>query len=114
MLQIDAAELGQCGGGWAKAALENIFLTPGRTVRLDFDRTPSAGASTLASPVVRGTDGVDYNLSIIMAYVGLAKAATIGANNMRFFDWANASQAWAQAAQWNMWAPGKTYTGGCD
>jgi TolB protein len=114
MLQIDAPELGQCGGGWAKAALENIFLTPGRVVRLDFDRTRTAGVATLASPVARGTDGVDYNISIIMAYVGLAKSATVGASNTRFLDWANASQAWAQAAQWNMWAPGKTYTGGCD
>jgi len=114
MLQIDAQELGQCGGGWAKAALENIFLTPGREVRLDFDSSQTAGANTLAAPVARGTDGVDYNLSIVMAYVGLAKAATVGANNTRFLDWAKASQAWAQAAQWNMWAPGKTYTGGCD
>jgi endonuclease YncB( thermonuclease family) len=114
MLQIDAAEVGQCGGGWAKAALENIFLPPGREVRLDFDSTQTAGANTLAAPVARGTDGTDYNLSIVMAYVGLAKSTTVGANNTRFLDWANASQTWAQAAQWNMWAPGKTYTGGCD
>lgn len=114
MLQITTPDLGQCGGAWAKAALENIFLTPGRVVRLDFDRTQTAGATTFAAPVVKGSDGVDYNISIIMAYVGLAKSTTIGANNMRYLDWANASQAWAQAAQWNMWAPGKTYTGGCD
>jgi hypothetical protein len=48
-----------------------------------------------------------------MVYVGLAKAADIGVNNTTFHDWAFASQNWAQAARWNMWAPGKPFTGGC-
>jgi endonuclease YncB( thermonuclease family) len=113
MLQIDAPELGACGGEWAKAALGNIFLTPGRTVALSFDQVTSSG-NLLAAPIARGTDGVAYNVSIVMAYVGLAKAATVGAGNTKYLNWANASQGWAQAAQWNMWAPGKTYTGGCD
>jgi hypothetical protein len=115
MLQIDAQDLNQCGGGWAKSALQYIFLTPGRVVTLDYDATKSGpGGVTLAAPIARGTDGFDYNMSIVMVYVGLAKAANLGDGNVKFLDWANASQTWATAAKWNMWAPGKTYTGGCD
>jgi len=115
MLQIDAQNLDQCGGGWAKAALANIFLPVGRVVTLDFDakKTDAAG-NALAAPIARGTDGADYNLSIVMVYVGLAKAADFGDGNVKFLAWANASQVWASAAKWNMWAPNKTYTGGCD
>jgi endonuclease YncB( thermonuclease family) len=113
MLQIDAPELGACGGDWAKAALEFIFLTPGRNVRLQYDAKRSEGGSDLAAPIWIGNDGNAYNLSIVMAYVGLAKAATVGTGNTRLLTWTTASQGWAQAAQWNMWAPGKTYNGGC-
>jgi hypothetical protein len=49
-----------------------------------------------------------------MVYVGLAKAADLGDGNTEYLDWANASQVWASVARWNMWAPNKTYTGGCD
>lgn len=115
MLQIDAQDLDECGGGWAKAALANIFLPVGRTVTLVFDATKTDTAhNTLAAPIARGTDGADYNLSIVMVYVGLAKAADLGDGNRRFLDWANAAQVWASVARWNMWAPNKTYTGGCD
>jgi hypothetical protein len=115
MLQIDAQDLGQCGGGWAKAALANIFLPVGRAITLDFDDDETDGSgNTLAAPIARGTDGNDYNLSIVMVYVGLAKAANFGDGNTEYLDWANASQVWASVAQWNMWAPNKTYTGGCD
>lgn len=115
MLQIDAQDLDECGGGWAKAALANIFLPVGRVVTLVFDakKTDAAG-NALAAPIARGTDGADYNLSIVMVYVGLAKAADFGDGNVKFLAWANASQVWASAAKWNMWAPNKTYTGGCD
>jgi subtilisin family serine protease len=114
MLQIDAPDLGQCGGDWAKAALQYIFLTPGRIVYLQYDATRTdAQARTLAVPMWRGADGADYNLSIVMVYVGLAHAADVGAGNVAFHDWALASQTWASAAQWNMWAPGKTFNGGC-
>jgi endonuclease YncB( thermonuclease family) len=114
MLQVDAPDLGQCGGDWAKAALEFIFLTPGRTVYLQYDATRvDSQGRTLASPIWRGNDGADYNLSIVMVYVGLAKAADVGAGNVRLKDWALASETWARAAQWNMWAPGKTFNGGC-
>jgi endonuclease YncB( thermonuclease family) len=114
MLQMTAPEGTQCGADWAKAALQNIFLTPGRTVYLQYDTTrrDSAGR-TLAVPLWRGSDGTDYNLSIVMVYVGLAKAADVGTNNVQFHDWANASQTWAQTAGWNMWAPGKPFVGGC-
>ena len=115
MLQVDAQDLHECGGGWARAALANIFLPVGRTVALEYDvaRTDSFG-HTMAAPVWRGFDGADYNLSIVLVYVGLAKATNFGDGNVKFLDWANAAQVWAQAAQWNMWAPNKTYTGGCD
>ena len=114
MLQLDAPNPGQCGGDWAKAALANIFLTPGRTVYLqrDVTRVDEFGRE-LAVPIWRGNDGADYNLAIVMLYVGLARAADVGAGNVAYHDWAFASEAWAAAAQWNMWAPGKTFNGGC-
>ncbi|MEX2227130.1 MAG: S8 family serine peptidase [Dehalococcoidia bacterium] len=114
MLQMDAPDLGQCGGQWALDALRYIFLTPGRTVYLRSDVTRGdAQGRTLAAPLWRGNDGVDYNIAVLMVYVGLAKAADVGANNTTFRDWAFASQTWAQAARWNMWAPAKPFTGGC-
>jgi endonuclease YncB( thermonuclease family) len=114
MLQIDAPDLGQCGGQWAFDAMRFIFLPPGRTVSLQYDasRTDQFGR-TLAVPIWRGNDGADYNLSIVLAYVGLALAADVGPGNAAYRDWAIASQNWAAAAQWNMWAPGKTFNGGC-
>ena len=114
MLQIDTVELGECGGEWAKAALANIFLPPGTNVRLEYDAVETDRyGRTLAAPVVRGTDGADYNISIVMVYVGLAKAAYYG-DNAKFLDWANASENWARVAQWNMWAPGGPYNGGAN
>jgi micrococcal nuclease len=113
LLQINAQEMSDCGGQWAKAALANIFLRSGTQVRLDYDaRTVDQYGRHLAAPIVRGTDGTDYNISIAMVYVGLAKAAYYG-DNAKYLDWANAAQAWAQVAQWNMWAPGQPYNGGC-
>jgi endonuclease YncB( thermonuclease family) len=112
MLQIDAPELGACGGDWAKAALNNIFLAPGTDVVLAFDEVTASG-NVLAAPIARGTDGVDYNLSIVMVYVGLARASVVGVANTKYLDWAMASETWARTAQWNMWAPGRPYTGGC-
>jgi micrococcal nuclease len=111
MLQINAQELSDCGGQWAKAALANIFLRPGSEIRLDYDtvRTDRYGRD-LAAPIAVGSDGAQYNISIVMVYVGLAKAAYYG-DNARYLDWANAAQAWAAAAQWNMWAPGGPYNG---
>jgi endonuclease YncB( thermonuclease family) len=111
MLQINAQELSDCGGQWAKAALSNIFLRPGTEVRLDYDavRTDRYGRD-LAAPIVLGSDGAEYNISIVMVYTGLAKAAYYG-DNAKYLDWADAAQTWAAAAQWNMWAPGGPYNG---
>lgn len=112
MLQINAIELDQCGGQWAAAALRNIFLRPGTYVRLDYDRvTQDKYGRDLAAPIVTLSDGAEYNISIVMVYVGLARAAYYGDND-KYLAWAKASQAWAQAAQWNMWAPGGPYNGG--
>jgi subtilisin family serine protease len=114
MLQMDAPDLSQCGGQWAKDALNNIFLTPGRTVYLRYDSTRvDRDGRLLAAPLWRGNDGNDYNLAVIMVYVGLAKAADVGSGNLAFHDWSFASETWARTAGWNMWAPGKAFAGGC-
>ncbi len=116
MLGMTAPSGGQCGADWAQAALQNIFLTPGRIVYLRYDvsRTDSsANGETLAAPIWRGNDGNDYNLSIVMVYVGLAKAADLGANNVLLHDWAQSSQSWAKTAHWNMWAPGQPFATNC-
>lgn len=111
MLQIDAVEKNRCGGAWATLALSNIFLPVGARVRLQYDavKTDRYGR-TLAAPIARGADGADYNISIVMVYVGLAKAAYYGDNAM-LLDWATAAENWARTAQWNMWAPGGPYNG---
>ena len=112
MLQIDTPEANACGGSWATAALANIFLPVGTQVRLDYDAvTTDRYGRTLAAPIVTGTDGADYNISIVMVYVGLAHAAYYG-DNAKYLDWANASETWARNAQWNMWAPGGPFNGG--
>jgi endonuclease YncB( thermonuclease family) len=111
MLQINAPELSACGGKWAGDALRNIFLRPGTNVRLDYDEvTTDRYGRDLAAPIVTGTDGADYNISIVMVYVGLAKAAYYG-DNAKYLDWARASEKWAKTAQWNMWAPGAPFNG---
>jgi endonuclease YncB( thermonuclease family) len=114
LLQINAPELTACGGGWAAAALRNIFLRPGTRVRLDYDAvTVDRYGRHLAAPIVTGTDGADYNISIVMVYAGLAKAAYYG-DNAKYLEWARASEAWARTAQWNMWAPGGPFNGGAN
>lgn len=114
MLQMSAPALNECGGDWARAAAQYIFLTPGRTVYLQYDatRTDQYG-QTLAAPVWRGGDGADYNLAVVMVYVGLARAADIGAGNFALHDWSFAAEHWATVAEWNMWSPGQAFNGGC-
>lgn len=114
LLQINAPESNECGGQWATAALQNIFLRPGTQVRLDYDRvhTDRYGRH-LAAPWVRAADGHEWNISIVMVYVGLAKPAYYG-DNAKYLDWANAAETWARNAQWNMWKPGGPYNGGID
>jgi endonuclease YncB( thermonuclease family) len=106
---------GQCGADWARSALQWLLsLEPNQTVYLRYDavRTGANGV-TLAAPLWRRADGVDFNLSIVMVYAGLAKAADVDPGAIQFHDWANASQAWAQATHWNMWAPGQPFALGC-
>ncbi len=114
MLQMTTPVGNACGADWARAALQNIFLTPGRTVYLRYDtnRTDSTG-ETLAAPLWRGTDGNDYNLAVLMVYVGLAHPADVGTGNVIFDAWAHAAETWASTARWNMWAPGRAFAGGC-
>jgi subtilisin family serine protease len=114
MLQAHTPALAECGGDWAKSASQFIFLTPGRTVYLRYDTNRvNPQGDTLAAPIWRGADGADYNLAIVMVYVGLARATDVGAGNVLFHDWAQSSEHWASSAQWNMWAPGKPFEGGC-
>ena len=111
MLYIDAPELDECGGAWARDALAGIFLRPGTAVRLAYaSATPDAGDAHVAAPVVTGTDGHEYNISTVMVYVGLARAAYSGARTTRI-DGIFAVEAWARYAQWNMWAPGGPFNG---
>ena len=111
LLQINAPELSACGGEWSGAALRNIFLRPGTVARLDYDAvTRDRYGRDLAAPIVTGTDGAEYNISIVMVYVGLAKWAYYG-DNAKYLDWAKAAQTWAKTAKWNMWAPGGPFNG---
>jgi len=109
MLQIDTLERGECGADWATAALQNIFLKPGTLATLEYDAvTEDRYGRHLAAPIVTGADGKPYNISIVMVYVGLAKAAYYG-DNAKYLDWAQASETWARTAQWNMWEPDGPY-----
>ncbi len=103
----------QCGAGWAAAALAGFFLPPGRTLYLRYDVTRSDGNNVLAAPLWRGNDGADYNLAIVMVFVGLARSADVGAQNVILHNWSQAAESWARIASWNMWAPGKPFAGGC-
>ena len=112
MLQINAPEANACGGAWSTAALRYLFLPAGTVVRLDYDVvTQDRYGRALAAPIVIGADGADYNISIMMVYVGLAKSAYYG-DNAKYLDWSRASEAFARQAQWNMWAPGAPFNGG--
>jgi subtilisin family serine protease len=114
MLQMSTPLGNECGASWAKAALQYIFLTPGRTVYLRYDVSRGDGSGrTLAAPLWRGAEGIDYNLAVLMVSVGLARAADVGSGNTLFDTWAHDSETWASTARWNMWAPGQAFAGGC-
>ncbi|MBF6599329.1 MAG: S8 family serine peptidase [Dehalococcoidia bacterium] len=114
LLQMDTPLGNQCGADWARAALQYIFLPPGRTVYLRYDVNRIDGSGrTLAAPLWRGADGNDYNMSIVMVFVGLARASGSGSGNVIYDSWARASETWAKTARWNMWAPGRAFAGGC-
>ena len=105
---VNAPAGDECGAGWARAALADIFLPVGRTVRLQYGAPPRFGPYDFASPLWRGDDGADYNVSVVMAYVGLARAT---GGDSPLGRWLLAAEAWARAAQWNMWAPGGPFNG---
>lgn len=100
-----------CGADWARAALA-MFLPPGRQVGLEYDtaRRDAAGRA-VAAPIVIGSDGHAYNMTIVMVYVGLARAVDDG--NGKFLGLTRASETWARGAYWNMWAPGQPLSSGC-
>ena len=101
------------GAGWA-TALTNWFLA-GKTVTLEFDTTPTDQfGQRFAYPHVLGTDGADYNISILLLYVGMARHFPDGVNN-RHAEWMGSAQTWARAACWNMWGPPNpwTFESGC-
>ena len=113
LLQISAPELDDPGGEWSKAGLR--FFIEGRTVSLEYDEvTQDRFSRHLAAPHVIGTDGKDYNISILMVYVGLARAAYYG-DNEKLLGWAEAAETWARTACWNMWSASGPWAGesGC-
>lgn len=109
LMHVDAPSSAACGAEWARMALA-MFLPAGRDIGLEYG-VDSASDATIAAPMVIGTDGHEYNISILMIYVGLARAAT--SDNAKFGELARASEVWARGAFWNMWAPGAPFTRGC-
>jgi outer membrane protein assembly factor BamB len=103
-----ASPLGaDAGSGWA-TALTN-WLLAGKTLTLEVDATPfDQFGSRYGYPHVRGTDGNDYNVSVLLVYVGMAHHLSDGVNT-RHGEWLNAAQNWARAACWNMWASGNPF-----
>lgn len=95
------------GTGWA-TALTHWFLA-GKTLTLEFDATPTDQfGQRFAYPHVIGTDGVDYNISVLLIYIGMARHIPDGVNT-RHDGWLGASQTWARAACWNMWGRGNPW-----
>ncbi len=111
LMETSAPALDACGGAWAKAALEFIFLPVGRAIRLDYGTAIEDGNGAIqAAPIATGTDGVDYNMSVVMVYVGLARASSLDGNT-KYADWLAGADVWARVAQWNMWAPDGPFNG---
>lgn len=96
------------GSGWA-TALTQWFLG-GKTLTLEYDaqRTDEFG-SRYGYPHITGTDGNDYNMSVLLIYVGMAHYRSDGVN-VKYNDWLAASQVWARVACWNMWAAGNPFS----
>ena len=88
MLQINTIEIDDCGGavGGRRARARSSFA---RARTCGSNTTSCVRTATAASwpPRRSGTDGEDYNVSIVMVYVGLAKAAYYG-DNAKYLDWA--------------------------
>lgn len=97
----------EAGAGWA-TALTQWFLA-GKTITLETDATPfDEFGQRYGYPHLIGTDGADYNISVLLVYVGMARSAPDGMN-VRHTDWLNAAQTWARAACWNMWNRGNPW-----
>jgi hypothetical protein len=109
-----ASPLGaDAGAEWA-TALTNWFLA-GKTIRLETDvQATDQFGSRYGYAHVTGTDGNDYNLSVLLIYIGMAHFGPDGVNN-RYDAWLGASQTWGRTACWNMWAAGNPFAGesGC-
>jgi endonuclease YncB( thermonuclease family) len=95
------------GADWARA-LTHWFLA-GKTITLEQDVTPyDEFGSRYGYPHVTGADGADYNMSVLIIYVGMAHHLFDGTNG-KYADWLAASQVWARTACWNMWAAGNPF-----
>lgn len=101
------------GSAWATAVTQ--WFLAGKTVSLEFDVTPTDPfGQRFAYPHVIGTDGLDYNISVLLIYIGMARHIPDGVNT-RHDGWLNGSQTWARVACWNMWGRGNPWSGesGC-
>jgi endonuclease YncB( thermonuclease family) len=101
------------GADWARAVTQ--WFLAGKTITLEKDaaETDQFG-SRWAYPHVVGTNGNDYNISVLLIYVGVARHIP-EAPNLKHNDWLAASQTWARVACWNMWDGGNPWAGesGC-
>jgi len=95
------------GADWAKALTQ--WFMGGKTLTLEKDtKQVDEFGSVLAYPHVTGTDGNDYNMSVLLIYIGMAHHGPDGVNT-RYDSWLSASQSWARTACWNMWAAGNPF-----
>jgi endonuclease YncB( thermonuclease family) len=101
------------GTDWARAVTQ--WFLAGKTITLEKDAAElDQFGSRWAYPHVIGTNGNDYNISVLLIYVGMARHVP-EAPNLKHNDWLAASQTWARAACWNMWDGGNPWSGetGC-
>jgi endonuclease YncB( thermonuclease family) len=101
------------GAGWA-TAVTNWFLS-GKVITLEYDTTMTDQfGQRYAYPHVTGTDGNDYNISVLLIYVGMAVHYPDNVNN-KYRDWLGAAEVWARTACWNLWDGGNplAHISGC-
>jgi hypothetical protein len=103
-----ASPLGaDAGTDWARAVTQ--WFLAGKTITLEKDAQEfDQFGSRWAYPHVTGTNGNDYNISVLLIYVGMARHWPDGQNNLHS-DWLAASQVWARTACWNMWDGGNPW-----
>lgn len=95
------------GAGWATAVTQWFLAGKPISIETDVSATDEFG-SRYGYPHVTGADGADYNISVLLIYVGMAHHVSDGVN-VRYNDWLAASQVWARTACWNMWAAGNPF-----